>query len=416
MKKTSKEIDSKITLLIEKERQRQEETLMMIPSENYASRAVLSALGSVVQNKYAEGYPGKRYYQGNEFIDEIESLAIERLKKLFNVPHANVQPYSGSPANNAVYFALLSPGEKIMGLSLSSGGHLTHGHPQITFSGRYFKSIPFSVNKDGFIDYEEMASLAEKEKPRLIVLGTTAYPRKLDFKRVGEIAERIGAYFLADISHIAGLVVAGVHPSPVPYADLVMTTTHKTLRGPRGAVILVTERGLKKNSRLDEMIDRAVFPGLQGGPHENVIAAMAVAFREAQTESFREYGKRVVDNARVLAQTLREGGLNLVTGGTDNHLLLVDLRGKMAGKKAAVILEEGGIVVNANTIPHDSRPPWRPGGIRLGTPALTTRGMGKKEMRQIGSWIVQLLKHHQKTKEVRDKVKMLTKKFPIYGG
>jgi len=416
MEKTIKETDHQIALLVEKERRRQEETLMMIPSENYASGAVLSALGTVVQNKYAEGYPGKRYYQGNKFIDEIEALAIERVKKLFGVPRANVQPYSGSPANNAIYFALLSPGEKIMGLSLSSGGHLTHGHPQITFSGRYFKSIPFSVNKDGFIDYEEMAALAEKEKPRLIVLGTTAYPRVLDFKRVGEIAEKVGAYFLADISHIAGLVVAGVHPSPVPYAHLVMTTTHKTLRGPRGAVILVTERGLRKNSRLAELIDRAVFPGLQGGPHENVIAAMAVAFKEAQTKEFKEYGERVVGNARVLAQTLKEGGLNLVTGGTDNHLLLVDLRRKMAGKKAAVVLEEGGIVVNANTIPHDSRPPWRPGGIRLGTPALTTRGMGEKEMRRIGSWIVWLLDHPQKGRKIRNEVKKLTKKFPVYGG
>ena len=408
-------VDPKIAKLIEKEKRRQEDTLMMIPSENYASPAVLEALGSVAQNKYAEGYPGKRYYQGNQNVDEIETLAIERAKKLFAVPHANVQPYSGSPANSAVYFALLEPKDKIMGLALDSGGHLTHGYPKITFSGRYFQSTHYEVGKDGFLDYGEIMALAEKEKPKIIVAGTTAYPRILDFKKFGQIADEVGAYLLADISHIVGLIIAGVHSSPVPYADVVMTTTHKTLRGPRGAMIMVTHKGLAKDSQMGKKIDRAVFPGLQGGPHENTIAAMAVALKEAEGKDFKEYGKRVVKNAQILARELLKMGFSLVSGGTDNHLILIDLRDKkIDGKTAAVNLEKAGIVVNANAIPRDPNPPFRPSGIRLGTPALTTRGMGENEMVQIGHWISAAIENPEEIKVVRNMVVKITKQFPIY--
>jgi len=408
------ETDETIFFLLAAEKKRQEKTLMMIPSENYASQAVLKALGSAVQNKYAEGYPGRRYYQGQEFIDQIENIAIERAKKLFNVPHVNVQPYSGSPANAAVYFALLKFGDKIMGLSLDSGGHLTHGYPKITFSGKYFKSVSYQVNKKGFLDYEAIAAIAHKEKPQIIVAGTTAYSRQLDFEKFAEIADSVNAYLLADISHIAGLVIAGVHPDPVPWADVIMTTTHKTLRGPRGAMLMVTERGLKKDKEMDKKIDRAVFPGLQGGPHENTIAAIAVALKEAQEKSFRQYGRKIVTNAVVLSQALQEKNFKIISGGTDNHLMLVDLRNKkIDGKKAAVVLERGGIIVNANSIPHDPHPPYRPSGIRLGTPALTTRGMGEKEMRQIAVWISLLLTDTVRVSEINQKVEKLTRRFPI---
>jgi len=408
-------VDPQITKLIKKEERRQEETLTMIPSENYASPAVLAALGSVVQNKYAEGYPGRRYYQGNEIIDQIENLAQKRAQRLFGVPHVNVQPYSGSPANSAVYFALLEPQDKIMGLSLNSGGHLTHGHPKITFSGRYFQSIRYEVGEDGLLDYEEVEKQAKVEKPKIIVVGTTAYPRILDFKRFGQIADKVGAYLLADIAHIAGLVAAGLHPSPASYAHLVTTTTHKTLRGPRGAMIMVTKKGLEKDPKLAEKIDRAVFPGLQGGPHENTIAAMAVALKEAGKESFRKYAYQVVKNARQLASALQKRGFNLVSGGTDNHLLLVDLRNKnIDGKKAAVLLEKAGIVVNANSIPHDPRPPLRPSGIRLGTPALTTRGMKEGQMEEIATWIERVISRPQEANLIRKEVKKLALRFPIY--
>jgi len=408
-------VDSKIAELIRREKERQEDTLMMIPSENYASPAVLEALGSVAQNKYAEGYPGKRYYQGNQNIDEIETLAIERAKKLFAVPHVNVQSYSGSPANSAVYFALLKPKDKIMGLALDSGGHLTHGYPKITFSGRYFQSVQYQVGKDGFLDYGEIMALAEKEKPKIIVAGTTAYPRVLDFKEFGKIADRVGAYLLADISHIVGLIIAGVHPSPISYADLVMTTTHKTLRGPRGAMIMVTRKGLAKDSQMGKKIDRAVFPGLQGGPHENTIAAIAVALKEAEGKDFKKYGKQVVENAQALAKELLKMGFDLVSGGTGNHLILIDLRDKkIDGKTAAVNLEKAGIVVNANAIPRDPNPPFRPSGIRLGTPALTTRGMGKEEMVKIAHWIYAVIKSPGEIKMVRNMVGKITKQFPVY--
>ena len=408
-------VDPQIAELIEKEKRRQEETLMMIPSENYASPAVLAALGSVTQNKYAEGYPGRRYYQGNEIIDQIENLAQKRAQKLFGVPHVNVQPYSGSPANSAVYFALLEPQDKIMGLSLDSGGHLTHGYPKITFSGRYFQSVQYAVGKNGLLDYEEIEKQAKEQRPKIIVAGTTAYPRVLDFKKFGQIAEKVGAYLLADIAHIAGLVAAGVHPSPVAYAHVLTTTTHKTLRGPRGAMIMVTKKGLEKDPKLAEKIDRAVFPGLQGGPHENTIAAIAVALKEAGKESFREYAYQVVKNARQLASALQKRGFNLVSGGTDNHLLLVDLRNKgIDGKTVAVALEKAGIVVNANAISDDPNPPYRPSGIRLGTPALTTRGMKEKEMEEIAVWIARVISAPQKAGLVRKEVEKLTFRFPIY--
>jgi glycine hydroxymethyltransferase len=385
--------DPEIAKLIAAEGKRQEEVLEMIPSENYASAAVREAIGSILTNKYSEGYPKKRYYQGNCFIDDIENLAIERAKKLFGVPHVNVQPYSGSPANAAIYFALLEARDTIMGLKLSAGGHLTHGHPGVTFSGRYFHSAQYDVEEDGIIDMGYVADFAKKVKPRMIVVGTTAYPRIFDWKRWKVIADSVGAYLLADISHIVGLVVGGVHPSPVPYADVIMTTTHKTLRGPRGAMILVTGEGLKKDPEMGEKIDKAVFPGLQGGPHDNITAAIAVALAEAGTPAFNKYTEQVVVNAKILARTLMDEGLVLTTGGTDNHLMVVDLRPQsVIGNVAAEALEEAGIVVNRNSVPHDPNPPFYPSGIRLGTPAVTTRGMKENEMKIIGKWIAEVIK------------------------
>src|SRR3989344_3122584 len=312
-----RQADAKIASLIASEAKRQEEVLEMIPSENYASAAVREALGSVLTNKSSEGYASHRCYQGNRYIDEIEVLARERVKKLFGVPHANVQSYSGSPANSAVYFALLSPGDKIMGLKLSGGGHLTHGHPEVTFSGKYYQSAQFDVEPDGRIDMDKVAALVKKERPNILSIGTTAYPRFLDWKKWRHIADSVGAYFLADVSHVAGLIVGGVYPTPVPYADVVMFTTHKTLRGPRGAILLVTERGLKKDTDMGKKIDRAVFPGLSGGPHDNVTAAIAVCLKEAATLKFRTYAKQIVKNAKALAQVLQDQGLTLTTGGTD---------------------------------------------------------------------------------------------------
>lgn len=380
-------MDKAVSTLIAAESRRQRDVLEMIPSENYASKAVREALGSILTNKYSEGYPHKRYYQGNTFIDEIEDLAIERAKKLFGVPHVNVQPYSGSPANSAVYFALLNPGDTIMGLRLSAGGHLTHGHPDITFSGKYFRSIQYDVDENGWIDMDEVAILAKKERPRMIVVGTTAYPRMYDWKRWREIADSVGAFLLADISHIVGLVVGGMHPSPVPYADVVMTTTHKSLRGPRGAILMA------RNVELGEKIDKAVFPGFQGGPHDNVTAAIAVALHEASQPSFKTYAKQIVLNAKVLADELMGQGLTLTTGGTDNHLMVVDLRPQQViGNIVAEALEVAGIVVNKNSVPHDPNPPFYPSGIRLGTPAITTRGMKVREMKQIGKWIAQVIR------------------------
>lgn len=381
-------MDHEISRLIASEAKRQQDVLEMIPSENYASLAVREALGSVLTNKYSEGYPHKRYYQGNRFIDEIEDIAIDRAKKLFGVPHVNVQPYSGSPANAAVFFALLSPKDTIMGLKLSAGGHLTHGHPDITFSGKYFTSSQYDVEEDGMINLEKVAAMARQVKPRMIVVGTTAYPRIYDWRAWRQIADEAGAYLLADISHIAGLVVGGVHPSPVPFADVVMTTTHKSLRGPRGAMLMVTQAGLAKDPAMAEKIDKAVFPGLQGGPHDNVTAAIAVALEEASQPAFTTYAHQVVKNASVLAETLLNKGISLTTGGTDNHLMVIDLRPqKVIGNIVAEALEVSGIVVNKNSVPHDSNPPFYPSGVRLGTPAVTTRGMKEDEMKKIGSWI-----------------------------
>ncbi len=431
--------DPKIARLISLESKRQRDVLEMIPSENYASRSVREALGSILTNKYSEGYPHKRYYQGNRYIDEIEDLAIERAKNLFGVPHANIQPYSGSPANSAAYMALLSPGDTIMGLKLTAGGHLTHGHPSVTFSGTFYRSVQYDVDKNGFIDMDYVADLAKKEKPKMIVVGTTAYPRIFDWKAWRKIADSVGAYFLADISHIAGLIVGGVHPNPAPYADILMATTHKTLRGPRGALLMVT--GFNPvNVEIADKIDKAVFPGLQGGPHDNVTAAIAVCLHEAAQPSFKRYAKQIVSNANVLADTLQRQGCTLSTGGTDNHLMVVDLRPQgVIGNIVAEALEVAGIVVNRNSVPHDPNPPFYPSGIRLGTPAITTRGMKEKEMKQIGEWIVLVIKEVsqyrmpenkeeriaflkkvraelQKNKQlqsIRHSVTLLTKKFPV---
>ncbi|HXZ89395.1 MAG TPA: serine hydroxymethyltransferase [Candidatus Binataceae bacterium] len=382
-----KRTDPEIYELVKDEERYQLESVRLIPSENYVSKAVLEATGSVLANKYSEGYAGRRYYEGQRYIDRIETIAVERAKALFGAEHANVQPYSGSPANLAVYFALLKPGEGLMGLALPHGGHLTHGW-DVSITGSFWRPIRYVVDRESErIDYDAVRDLARKERPRMIVTGATAYPRQFDFKAFGEIAKEVGAYLLADISHIAGLVVAGAHPDPVPYADVVMTTTHKTLRGPRGAMILCREE-------LAAKIDKAVFPGLQGGPHNHTTAAIAVALKEAATPAFREYGHQVVRNAKAMAAELIERGFNLVSGGTDNHLILVDLTNrKVIGKKAAQALDRAGIVCNYNTVPYDPRKPFSPSGIRLGTPSVTSRGMKEAEMRRIAAWMDEVIAH-----------------------
>ena len=396
--------DPAVFKLIKAEEKRQREVLEMIPSENYASKEVLEALGTVLNNKYSEGYPHKRYYQGNAVVDEVEILAEERAKKLFNVPFVNVQALSGSAMNLAVYFALLEPlKSKIMGLALAFGGHLTHGQPQ-SISGKFFKSTLYTLGKDGRLDFAAIEKQALKEKPDIIVCGFTAYPRIIDFKKFGEIADKAGAYLLADISHIAGLVVAGAHPSPVPYAHIVSTTTHKTLRGPRGALIMVTDKGLKKDPELNKKIDTAIIPGIQGGPHDNQTAAIAVALREAQGKLFKAYGKQIVKNSQKLAQELIRYGFDLVSGGSENHLLLIDLRNKKVnGAIAALAMEVAGIVVNKNGVPNDTNPPFYPSGIRLGTPAITTRGMKEKEMVKVAKWINDAISQVQDIKLPQDK-------------
>jgi glycine hydroxymethyltransferase len=394
----------KIKELIKKEEKRQQETLMMIPSENYASKAVREAVGSVLMNKYSEGYSHKRYYQGNAVADSVEDLAVELAKKLFNVEHVNVQPYSGSPANTAILFALLNSGDKIMGLKLSSGGHLTHGHPDITFSGKYFRSVQFGTKDDGIIDYSEVEKLANKEKPKLMLIGTTAYPKVFDWKRLSKIADSINAWFVADVSHVAGMIVAGSYPSPVPYADIIMTTTHKTLRGPRGAMIMITKKGLKRDGEVASKIDRAVFPGLQGGPHDNTTAGLAQALSEASTAKFRNYGVQIVKNAKALATELKKGGLTLVTGGTECHLIVADLRKMgLSGNVVAEALEIAGIIVNRNSVPNDPAPPFIPSGIRLGTPGLTTRGMKEVQMKKVAEWILKVIDHVRDEKVPEDK-------------
>ncbi|MFQ5892123.1 MAG: serine hydroxymethyltransferase [Candidatus Methanofastidiosia archaeon] len=404
-------VDPEVAKAIEGELKRQQNNLEMIASENFTSRAVLEAMGTVLTNKYAEGYPGRRYYGGNKFIDIVENLAIKRAKKLFKGEHCNVQPNSGSPANMAAYFALLNVGDKIMGLDLAHGGHLTHGSP-VNFSGILYKPVFYCVERDtGRIDYEKVRKKALEEKPNLILSGYTAYPREIDFKAFSEICEEVGAYFMADIAHIAGLIASGIHPSPVSFADVVTTTTHKTLRGPRGAIILCKKEHAVK-------IDRAVFPGLQGGPLEHVIAAKAVCFKEALTEEFKIYQRQIVKNSRALAEGLLEEGFDLVSGGTDNHLVLVDLKNKgVTGKKAQEILEEVDITVNKNMVPYDERSPFITSGIRIGTPALTTRGMREDEMKHIASLISKVLnnpKDEGVKKWVRGEVRELCKRFPLY--
>ncbi len=382
--------DFQIHELIIREKKRQRNTLCLIPSENFCSVPVLQALGSILNNKYAEGYPKKRYYQGNSVIDKIEELAIQRAKKLFNAEHVNVQPNSGSPANMAVYFALLKPGDTVLAMDLSQGGHLTHGSP-VNFSGKLYNFVFYGVDKKTeLIDFNQVRKLARQYKPKLIISGFTAYPRTIHFENFYEIAEEVGAYSMADISHIAGLIVSELHPNPLPYFDVVTTTTHKTLRGPRGAIILCKERYAKA-------IDRAVFPGLQGGPHEHVIAAKAVAFKEAMSESFKEYSQQIIKNAKTLAKTLMKNKIKLVSDGTDNHLMLINVL-KTVGKKGlgreyAEALESVGIITNANTIPYDPGTPFKPSGIRLGTPAVTSMGLKEKDMVKIGKFISEILKH-----------------------
>jgi glycine hydroxymethyltransferase len=382
-----KQTDPEIYRLIKDEERYQIESIRLIPSENYVSQAVLDATGSVLTNKYSEGYPHKRYYQGQRYIDEIETLAIDRAKALFGADHVNVQPYSGSPANLAIYFALLQPGDTLMGLSLPHGGHLTHGW-NVSITGSFWRPVHYVVDRETQrIDYDAIRDLARKERPKIIVTGATAYPRQFDFKIFADIAKEVGAYLLADISHISGLIVAGAHPDPMPYADVVMTTTHKTLRGPRGAMIMCRKE-------LAEKIDKAVFPGLQGGPHNHTTAAIAVALKEAATAAFKEYGHQIVRNAKALAGELISRGFNLVSGGTDNHLVLIDLTNKkIIGNKAAKALDRAGIVCNSNTVPYDPRKPFSPSGIRIGTPAVTSRGMGETEMKQVGAWIDEVVAH-----------------------
>ena len=386
--------DPEIFGIIKNEEKRQKEGLEMIPSENFASATVMQALGSILDNKYSEGYPGKRYYGGNEFIDQAETIARDRAKKLFGVPHANVQPYSGSPANFAVYMATCAPGDTIMGLNLPDGGHLTHGW-KVSATAIFYKSAAYFVNENGIIDMDEVERLVREHRPKLIWSGATAYEHQFDFERFGKIADELGAYFAADISHVAGLIVAGVHRDPVPYAHIITTTTHKTLRGPRGGIIMVTDKGLAKDPELADKIDKAVFPGLQGGPHDHQTAAIAVALKEAATPEFKEYGAQIVRNAKRLAETLIANGLTLVGGGTENHLIRVNLIpefGPGGGVFGSDILSAIGITVNKNTIPKDPSSPFYPSGIRLGTPALTTRGMKEKEMEQIGVWIAEAIK------------------------
>jgi glycine hydroxymethyltransferase len=383
--------DPDVHRILEAERRRQREGVELIPSENYVSEAVLEAMGTIFTNKYSEGYPGRRYYGGNEYVDEIERLAQERAKALFRVPHANVQPYSGSQANLAVYVTTCQVGDPIMGQNLPDGGHLTHGW-KVSVTGAYYRSIPYHVTSDGYIDLDDVWRAAREHRPRLIWCGATAYVREFPFEKFAEVADEVGAFFAADIAHVAGLVVAGVHKSPVPFAHIVTTTTHKTLRGPRGAMILVTQRGLDKDPELAERIDRAIFPGLQGGPHDHTTAAIAVALGEAAAPAFKTYGRQIVANAKALAQGLLRHGFRLVTGGTDNHMVLLDLTPSGPGR--GVFLQEAldrvGITVNKNTIPGEPSSAFYPSGIRLGTPAATTRGMREREMEQIAGWIAQV--------------------------
>ena len=411
MSRPLSEVDPQVATAIDNEVRRQHEGLELIASENFVSEAVLEAMGSVFTNKYAEGYPGKRYYGGCEFTDEVEELARERARKLFGAEHANVQPHAGSQANMEAYAAVLQPGDTILGLNLAHGGHLTHGH-HLNFSGKNYKIVPYGVTKESeTIDYDDLEKLAEKEHPKLIIGGGSAYPRIIDFARMRQIADKVGALYLVDMAHFAGLVAGGVHPSPVPHAQIVTTTTHKTLRGPRAGMIL-------SKSEYRAAIDKTVFPGMQGGPLVHIIAAKAVCFHEAMQPSFAEYARQIVVNAKVLAETLAAEGFRIISGGTDTHLMLVDVFSKgMLGSEAEKALGEAGITVNKNAIPFDTNPPMKPSGIRIGTPALTTRGMKADEMRQIGRWISQVL--HKRSDAglvggVRRQVVDLAEAFPLY--
>ncbi len=405
-------VDPEIAKEIDCELNRQRNKLELIASENIVSQAVLTAQGSVLTNKYAEGYPGKRYYGGCEYVDVVEQLAIDRAKKLFGAEYANVQPHSGAQANMAVFFALLQPGDTVMGMNLTDGGHLTHGSP-VNMSGKYFKIVPYGVDKETErIDYDALQKKAEECKPKLIVAGASAYARIIDFPRLSEIAKSVGAYLMVDIAHIAGLVAAGLHPSPVPYADVVTTTTHKTLRGPRGGLILC------KNAEFGKQFNKAIFPGIQGGPLMHVIAAKAVALKEALSPEFKEYAQQVVKNAAALADTLMAKGFRIVSGGTDNHLMLVDLRSKnLTGKEAEHILDEAGITANKNTIPFEPLSPFVTSGIRLGSPALTTRGFKEEDMKEVAEIIALALDHPQDKaaqQQAKQRVAVLCKKYPLY--
>ena len=408
------EADPEIAALIREEERRQSDKLALIPSENYASRAVLEASGSVLTNKYSEGYPSKRYYEGQQVIDRVETLAIERAKELFGVDHANVQPYSGSPANLAIYLALLQPGDTVMGMALPMGGHLTHGW-NVSITGRWFRSVQYGVRRDtGRIDMDEVRELARRERPKLIMCGGTAIPRVIDFASFAAVAREVEAVLVADIAHIAGLVVGDVHPSPLGHADIISTTTHKTLRGPRGAILMTT-------AEYAQQIDKAVFPGLQGGPHDHTTAAIAVALHEASQPEFRLYAAQVVANARRLAEELVERGFDLVSGGTDNHLILIDLTSKeIGGKPAAQALDRAGLVANYNTVPYDPRKPFSPSGIRLGTPAITTRGLGEDEMVLLARWIDEGVEaagagDEEALNRIAGAVRELTDRFPVPG-
>jgi len=402
--------DPEIYELLLKEKDRQMEGIELIPSENLVSQAVLEATGSVPTNKYSEGYPGKRYYAGNEFIDGIEGLAIERLKKLFGAEHANVQPLSGSPANMAAFFAFMEPGDTFMGMRLDMGGHLTHGH-KVNFSGKIFNAVQYTVDKETeLIDFDQIRELVKEHKPKILLSGYTAYPRGIDFKQFKEICDEFGIIAMADIAHIAGLCCTGVHENPVPYFDVVTTTTHKTLRGPRGAAIMCKEEHAEK-------IDKAIFPFLQGGPHENVIAAKAVAFKEALRPDFTEYAKQIVKNARALAEELMGYGNKLVTDGTDNHLMVIDVSKKgLTGKEAEAALEKAGIYCNKNTVPFDPRKPWDPSGIRIGTPVMTTRGMKESEMKEVASIMNSVLENQEpeNLEKAKERSMNLCKEFVFY--
>jgi glycine hydroxymethyltransferase len=404
-------VDPEVATAIDNETRRQHEGLELIASENFVSEAVLEAAGSVFTNKYAEGYPGKRYYGGCEFSDVVENLARERAKALFGAEHANVQPHAGSQANMEAYAAVLQPGDTILGLNLAHGGHLTHGHP-LNFSGKTYKIVPYGVTKETeTIDYDDLAKLAEKEKPKMIIGGGSAYPRIIDFPRMRAIADKVGALFLVDMAHFAGLVAGGAHPSPVPHAHIVTSTTHKTLRGPRSGLIL-------SKQEFAAAIDKYVFPGAQGGPLVHIIAAKAVAFQEAMQPEFREYARQVVSNAKTLAETLMQEGFRIISGGTDTHLMLIDVFAQgMLGSEAEKALGEAHITVNKNAIPFDTNPPMKPSGIRIGSPALTTRGMKEQEMRQVGRWIAEALHHRNEPAvlaRIRKDVMSLADEYPLY--